>query len=396
MESTMNLSFEVRGGLLMRQLHHWSASVMIAAVMLNLLRIFFTGAFRGPRGLTWLLWFGVLLTGMGAGLSGHVLTDDARSGASLMVMDGLLKGVPVVGTRLSWLVFQGRFPTGAIDSFYPLHVAILPATILLFLLVIGRLNLRHYPARLRGRGRAGRVVARRRTGLALLESGGLFCVVLGVLTLMAATIQVNPIWTYGPANPAVASGGGGALWYLAFLDGAQRLVPPGWELVLFGRTWTPAIFVPLAVGGLFFLTAMLYPFVERRIVGDAEHRLLARPRTRPTRTGIGVAGIVFYAVPWIAAGSDVIAMRFSLSNEKLILTLQLGLILGPILGFMVTRRICLGLQHQDREIALHGYETGRIVRSPDGRFTEVHQRRQGSLAHPARDHADDERSGKTA
>lgn len=374
LESTLNISFEVRGGLLMRQLHHWSASLMIAAIMLHLLRIFFTGAFRKPRELTWLLWFGILLAGMGAGLTGHILPDDALSGTSLMVMDGLLKGIPIIGTWLSSLVFQGRFPTGAIDTFYPLHVMILPAIILVFLVVIGLLNLRHKSVQFRGPGRTERNIVGRPFTVALVKSGGLFCIVFGVLTLLAATTQVNPVWTYGPADPSVASAGGGALWYLAFLDGAQRLVPPGWEFILFDRTWTPAIFVPLAVGGLFFVTAMIYPFIERWMTGDtAEHHLLARPRTTPTRTGIGVAGIVFYAVLWIGAGSDVIALHFSLSNESLILTLQLGLILGPILGFTLTKRICLGLQRKDREIALHGYETGRIVRSPDGEYTEVHR-----------------------
>lgn len=339
LESTLDLSFEVRGGLLMRQLHHWSASVMIAAVMLHLLRIFFTGAFRRPRGVTWLLWFGVLLAGMGAGLTGHVLPDDARSGMSLMVMDGLLKGIPLIGTSLSSLVFQDRFPAGAIDTFHPVHVVILPALILALLLVIGLLNLRHRPAQFRGPGRTERNIVGRPLTVALVKSGGLFCIVVGVLTSIAATMQVNPVWMYGPADPAVSSAGSGALWYLAFLDGAQRLVPPGWELVLFDRTWTPAIFMPLAVGGLFFLTAMIYPVVERWVSGDHEaHHLLARPRTAPRRTGIGVAGIVFYAVLWIAAGSDVIALRFSLSNESLILTLRIALVVGPILGFTLTKR----------------------------------------------------------
>lgn len=374
LESTVHLSFEVRGGLLMRQLHHWSASIMIAAVMLHLLRIFFTGAFRKPRELVWLLWFGILLAGMGAGLTGHILPDDALSGTSLMVMDGLLKGIPIIGTWLSSLVFEGRFPTGAIDTFYPLHVLILPAVIILFLLVIGLLDLRHRPAQFRGPGRTEHNVVGRPFMVALVKSGGLFCIVFGVLALMAATTQVNPVWTYGPADPTVASASGGALWYLAFLDGAQRLVPPGWEFVLFDRTWTPAILVPLAVGGLFFVTAMVYPFIERWVTGDAtEHHLLDRPRHTPTRTGIGVAGIVFYGVMWVAGGSDTIALHFSLSNEAVILTLQVAFFLGPVLGFVVTKRICLGLQRKDRDIALHGYETGRIVRSPDGEYTEVHQ-----------------------
>ena len=129
LESTLEVSFEVRGGLLVRQLHHWSASLMIAAIMLHLLRTFFTGGFRRPRTRSWLVWFAILLLGMGAGLSGHILPDDLLSGSSLAVMDGLLKSIPVAGAWLSALVFQGEFPTGAVTTFFPLHVAALPATV---------------------------------------------------------------------------------------------------------------------------------------------------------------------------------------------------------------------------------------------------------------------------
>lgn len=374
LESTLELSFDVRGGLLVRQLHHWSASVMIAAVMLHILRSFFTGAFRRPRELTWLLWFGVLLTSMAAGLTGHVLPDDALSGTSLMVMDGLLKGIPVIGTWLSALVFQGRFPSGAVETFYPLHVMVLPAIILLLVLLIGALNLLHRPAQFPGPGRTEDNVVGRPWKSAMVKTAGLFLIVFGLLTVVAATVTVNPVWLYGPSDPSVASAGGGALWYLAFLDGAQRLVPPGWEFVLFERTWTPAILVPAGVCTLFLLIAMVYPFFESRMTRDtASHHLLTKPRNAPNRTGIGVAGIVFYGVLWAAGGSDVIALQFSLSNEGLILALQLCLVIGPVIAFEVTRRVCLGLQRRDREIALHGRETGRIVRLPGGEYVEIHE-----------------------
>ncbi|MGC3954267.1 MAG: cytochrome b N-terminal domain-containing protein [Propionicimonas sp.] len=268
---------------------------MIATILLHILRIFFTGAFRKPRELTWLLWFVVLFMGMAAGLTGHILPDDGLSGTSLMVMDGLLKGIPIIGTWLSFLVFQGLFPSGAITTFYPLHVIVLPALMMLALLVIGALSLLHRPAQFRGPGRSGNNVVGLRLKTAVVKRTGLFLIVFGVFVLLAAT--VNPVWLYGPADPSVASAGGGSLWYLAFLDGAQRLVPPGWEFVLLDRTWTLAIIMPLGVSLLFLLTAMIYPFIEAWATGDTkEHHLLARPRHAPTRTGIGVAGIVFYGV----------------------------------------------------------------------------------------------------
>ncbi|MFV0320591.1 MAG: cytochrome b N-terminal domain-containing protein [Microbacterium sp.] len=285
---------------------------------------------------------------MAAGLTGHVLPDDMLSGSSLAVLDGILKAIPVVGTWLSFLVFQGAFPAGAITTFYPLHVAVLPAIIVGLMDVNGILAAVHKPAQFAGPGRTDRNVVGRPFCAAVAKSAGLFFIVFGVLTGIAATVTMNPIWTYGPADPGNASAGGGALWYLAFLDGAQRLVPPGWEFVWLDRTWTLAILVPVGVCVLFLVTAMVYPFIERWVTGDQrEHHLLTRPRNAPTRTGIGVAGIV--------------------------LTLQLALLLGPAAGLVLTKRICLGLQRKDREVVLHGYENGRIVRLPGGEYVEVHQ-----------------------
>ena len=191
--------------------------------------------------------------------------------------------------------------------------------------------------------------------------------VAGLLTAIAALVSVNPVGTYGPSDPGNASAGAGAVWYLAFLDGAQRLVPSGWEFEWMDRTVTLAILVPVAVSGLFLVVAALWPFVERFIANDPRpHLPLDRPRNAATRTALGVAAIVFYGVLWAAAGADTIAYVFHLGAESLLVTMQLTLIVGPPLAFSITRRICLGLQRKDRDIALHGYETGRIVRMPGG------------------------------
>ncbi|CAM3553215.1 cytochrome b N-terminal domain-containing protein [Occultella aeris] len=372
-ESTLEISLEVRGGLLMRQLHRWSANLMIAALLLHILRVFFTGEFRRPRVKNWLMLFGVLFAGMGAGLTGALLPDDMLSGSSLAVLDGLLKSVPVVGTRLSGLVFQGQFPSGAIATFYPVHVFVLPGVIAVLIAVYALLSARGGPARPEpGRGSQGAV--RRRPTASATKRGGLFLIVFGSLTLMAALVTVNPIWDYGPADPGNTSAGAGALWYLAFLDGAQKLVPPGWEFVWMGGTWILALLVPVAVSGLYLVTAMLYPFIERWITGDRrEHHGHTRPRNAPTRTAIGVAGIIFYGVLWAAAGSDTIALQFGVAFEGIVLALQITLLLGPVLGFVLTKRMCIALQRKDRELVLHGHETGRVVRTSTGEYVEVHR-----------------------
>jgi ubiquinol-cytochrome c reductase cytochrome b subunit len=373
--STLRVSFDVSGGLFLRQLHNWSSSLMIAALIVHILVVFFTGAFR-RRELGWLLLFGVLLLGLGAGLTGLVLPDDQLSTNSLAVLDGVLKAIPLVGTWLSYLVFQGSFPGGAIATFYPLHVVLLPLAITGLVAAVIGYSILHLPTR----SDAAASEERREAfasgipfRIAAMRAGGVLLVVSGVLAAIAGFVSVNPVATYGPADPGNASAGAGAVWYLAFLDGAQRLVPSGWEFEWLGGTWTLAILVPVAVTGLFVLVAIGYPFVERWIANDPRPYLPSqRPRNAATRTALGVAAIVFYGVLWAAAGSDTIAYLFRLGAESLLVTLQLGLILGPPLAFVLTRRICLGLQQKDREIALHGYETGRIVRMPGGEYLEVH------------------------
>ena len=151
-------------------------------------------------------------------------------------------------------------------------------------------------------------------------------------------------------------------------------MPPHLEFVLWDRTWSFNILIPLGVIGIFIVLVLIYPFIEAWITGDKrEHHIAQRPRHAPTRTAIGVAGVIFYAVLWAAASSDIIATHFHLTMEGVIHTLQALLILGPIAGYFIAKRIALALQKKDREIALHGYESGRIVRLPGGEFIEVHQ-----------------------
>src|SRR5690606_33260721 len=138
---------------------------------------------------------------------------------------------------------------------------------------------------------------------------------------------INPIWNYGPYDPSPVSAGTQPDGYIGFADGALRLVPPGWESVLFDRTWTLSVLVPLAVLGVSILLVLIYPFIEAWITGDKrEHHIAERPRNAPTRTAIGAAGVTFYAVLWAAASSDIIATHFKLTIEGVTHGLQALLI----------------------------------------------------------------------
>lgn len=373
--STMRITFDVPGGRLIRQAHHWAALLLPASIVLQLVTTFFTGGFRRPRRGMWVLLFLVFVAALAGGWSGYALPDDMLSGTGLRIVEGIVLGIPVVGTWLASLLFGGSFPGHIIENLYPLHIVVFPGALLVLLALRGAAAWRHGPPQFPGRGRTPENVV----GVPLIptvsaRAGGLFLVVTGLLLLISAAVTVSPIWLYGPGDPGSAGAGSQPDWYTGFLDGALRLVPPGWEIVWSGRTWTLAILVPLAVVGVFLLIVAAYPFLEEWVTGDRrDHHLLDRPRIAPARTGVGVAGIVFAGVLWAAGGADIIATAFSLSIEQVIASLQVALVVGPVVAFTLTRRVCLGLQAKDRDLLRHGFATGRVVRLPGGGYVEVHQ-----------------------
>jgi ubiquinol-cytochrome c reductase cytochrome b subunit len=374
--STLDISFDIRGGLLMRQVHHWAALLFVAAIGLHMLRVFFNGSFRKPRELNWIIGFTLFILAMAEGFTGYSLPDDLLSGNGLRIIDGMVKGIPLIGTWTSYLIFGGEFPGAVIvPRLYSLHILLLPAILVAALglhLVLMVINKHTQYA---GPGRTNENVV----GVPIMpnfaaKAGGFFFVVFGTITLIASFFTINPIWNYGPYDPSPISAGTQPDWYIGFADGGLRLVPPGLEFVLWGHTWSFNILIPLAVIGVFIVAVALYPFLEAWITGDKrEHHITERPRNAPTRTAIGAAGVTFYAVLWAAAGSDILATHFHLTIEAVTHSLQALLILGPIIAYLVTKRICLALQKKDREIALHGYESGRMVRLPGGQYVEVHQ-----------------------
>ncbi|WP_375406291.1 cytochrome bc complex cytochrome b subunit [uncultured Amnibacterium sp.] len=384
MQSSLHISFEIRGGLLIRQVHHWAALLFVAAIGLHMLRIFFTGAFRKPRELNWSIGFVLFILAMAEGFTGYSLPDDLLSGNGLAIINGLLRGIPFVGSWTSWFLFGGEFPgTAIVGRLYALHILLLPAAVLAFIALHLVFVVTHKHTQYAGPGRTNEnVIGYPVLPVYAAKAGGFFFIVFGVVMLMGAFFTINPIWTYGPYDPSPVSAGTQPDWYIGFADGALRLMP-GWlggpggvptEFVLFNTTYSLNILFPLIVVGVFIVLVLAYPFIEAWVTGDKrEHHIADRPRNMPSRTAIGAAGVTFYAVLWAAASSDIVATHFMLSIESVITILQFLLILGPVLAFFVTKRVCLALQKKDRQIVLHGYESGRIVRLPGGEYIEVHE-----------------------
>ncbi|MFI0368990.1 cytochrome bc complex cytochrome b subunit [Actinomadura sp. 1N219] len=373
--STLEISFDVRGGLLVRQMHHWSTLIFMAAILIHMLRNFFTGAFRKPRELNWLIGILMFILVMLNGLFGYSLPDDLLSGTGLRILEGVLAAIPLVGTYAVMFVFGGEYPgTDIIPRLYIVHVLLIPG-ILAALIPLHAIVLtwRQTHTQFPGKGSSNTTVR----GypffpVFIAKTTAFFLWVIGVTALLAAFFQINPVWLFGPYDPGAISSGSQPDWYMGWLEGALRTMP-GWEINAWGHTVTMSVVVPaLVVPGLLFTGLAVYPFLERWVTGDHEiHHLLDRPRDVPARTGIGVAGVVFFGMLWLAGGNDVLAERFHISLFATTWFFRFAIILGPIIGYIVAYRICVGLQRRDLGVAAHGLETGVIRMSPDGKFSEV-------------------------
>ncbi|MFE6225610.1 MULTISPECIES: cytochrome bc complex cytochrome b subunit [unclassified Streptomyces] len=373
--STMHISFEVRGGLLIRQIHHWAALIFLAGMFVHMMRVFFTGAFRKPREINWLFGFLLFFLGMFTGFTGYSLPDDLLSGTGVRFMQGAILSVPIVGTYLSMFLFGGEFPGGDfVARFYSAHVLLLPGIMLGLVVAHLILVFVHKHTHFEGPGRTNKNVV----GMPLLpvymaKAGGFFFLVFGVITVIAAIASINPIWALGPYRPDQVSTGAQPDWYMGFAEGLIRVMP-GWEINLWGHTLVLGVFIPLVLFPLVLGAIAVYPFIESWITGDKrEHHIAQRPRNAPTRTAFGVAWITAYMIMLVGGGNDLWATHFHLSINSITWFVRIFFFAGPVIAFIVTKRICLGLQRRDKDKVLHGRESGIIKRLPHGEFVEVHE-----------------------
>ena len=354
-QSVLAISFDVRGGLLIRQVHHWSADLFVAAVILRLLRAFFRGRFSGRALPDWLIWVTLLPLGMLAAYTGTILPDDGLSGGSLGVITGVLLSVPLVGTHLVFWIFGGAPPGHqVIGSDYWVHILVLPALAGALLLLSFRPSLRW---------------ARR------MRPDPLLLFTCAVLVLLGTIAQINPVWLVGPYQPGSISAEAVPDWYMAFLDGALRIMP-AWELTVAGHPLALGVLIPgLVVPALFFTCLALYPLADRRTASGRPPRglLPPMPADLANRTATGVAGLTFYGLLWAAAANDQIAFHLHLDLYTVTWIFRVLVLAGPALAFLLTRVICHALADRRRDEERHGRETGRIVMNPQGGYTEIRE-----------------------
>ncbi|GAA2205594.1 hypothetical protein GCM10009850_010520 [Nonomuraea monospora] len=361
-ESVVELSLEVRGGLLVRQLHHWSAMVFVLSIVAHMCRVFFTGAFRRPRELTWML--GVLLFALALfeAFLGFTLTADQLAMAGLRQAQGVLLSVPLIGTYLSAFTFDGEFPGQVLPRLFALHVLLVPGILLAVVPLHGLIltwRQKHTERR------ATAVSEREVSGgpffpYFAVKNGATALFTIGFIALLATFVRVNPVWEHGAYQPGVQPPSAQPFWYFGVLDGAQRLVP-AWEIAVGGFVLQPGLWIPPLILLGFFGVLFLWPFIERRYSGDREiHHLLDRPSQAPVRTALGVAVITFFVTLWAgtwvsvappamhsapglppppAAPPALLTMPAD-AYGVVVTVLRVAVFVLPVVAFLATRAIC--------------------------------------------------------
>jgi ubiquinol-cytochrome c reductase cytochrome b subunit len=373
--STLAISFDIRGGLLIRQIHHWAALIFVVSVFVHMARVFFTGAFRKPREINWV--FGTILSLLACieGFAGYSLPDDLLSGTGIRAMNGFMQSAPVIGSYLSYFVFGGAFPGEAIiPRLYSVHVLLVPAILVGLFTAHILLVFVHKHTQYPGPGRTNtNVVGYPLMPVYIAKAGGFFFMVFGVVSLMGGLMTINPVWRFGPYNPAEVTAGSQPDWYMGIAEGLLRIMP-GWETHIWGITLSWNIFLPGQIAPIALLALVLaYPFLEQWITGDKrEHHLLQRPRNVPTRTAFLSAMITLYGLLWAAGGNDILATTFHQNLNHITYFMRGAIFVIPVIVFIVAKRWCISLQRHDNDKLLHGYESGIIMRSPEGGYSERH------------------------
>jgi quinol---cytochrome-c reductase cytochrome b subunit len=371
-DSVMQLSFEIRAGLLMRQIHHWTALVFVAIVILHLCRVLFTGAHRRPRELNWIVGFTLLVLVIGEGFTGYSLPDDLLSGTGARIAYSAVLSIPFIGPWVASLVFGGEFPTLALISrFFVIHVLFLPGLVIGLIIVHLALLVLHKHTQYRGGpAREDNVVGRHFWPVQVFLSTGLFFLTAALVALIGGLFQVNPIWAYGPFNAAVVASPAQPDWYLGWLDGSLRIFPP-FEPTIFGIT-IPSPFIPgVVVPSILFTIVALWPFIEARMShDDREHHLLDALWEHPVRSATGAAILALFGILTLAGGNDVIAFYLSTEVETLTRVFRILAVVLPVIVWLVTWRLCRAKVRRGVSASRHRGGVA-LRRTPGGGFEEV-------------------------
>ncbi len=343
--SVLRISFEVRAGLVMRQIHHWAALVFMWSLVAHLVRVFFTGAFRKPRELSWIAGVTLLLSGIGAGFTGYSLPDDLLSGTGLRITYSIVLSIPFVGTWLAFLFFGGEFPSPELlPRLFIMHVLLIPLLLMATLGAHLAMVWHQTHTQYRGPGRTENTV----TGTPVwprfaLKSIGVAFLTWAILAFLGGLFQINPVWLYGGFVPYEAPSPAQPDFYAGWLEGILRL-SPNWEFHIFGHSIGNLFLFAVVLPGIVFTVLAIWPFLEARVTKDrATHHFAQRPREAPVRSAIGAAGITWFVVLMLAGSNDVLAKYLQVEVDTLNAWLRVLVFVLPAVAGAITFWICRDL-----------------------------------------------------
>ena len=365
--SVLKISVDVPAGLLIRQSHHWAANIFIGAIALHMVRILFTGAFRKPRELNYLVGLTMLALAVFEGFAGYSLIDDLYSGMGLVIAYAVGLSLPFIGEDFSLLVWGGEYPGGTQfwSRLFIAHVLLVPVALAgligLHLAMITRQHHTQFPG---GARTPTNVVGTPMWPGYALRSIGLLFATTAVIFLLGGLIQINPIFLWGPYETYLSTNAAQPDYYLGWLIGGLRLMPP-LELQLGDYTVVPNPFW-FGAGFPMFVFAVLYlwPLIDKKLFGDRRgHELLDRPRDNPRRSAALVAFLGWVALVLIAGATDRIFFRLDISYEAQIWFFRIMVVAFPPIAYFIAKRYFQDLQARDPH-PQRGW-TGRVVRRTD-------------------------------
>jgi len=372
--STLGIVFDVPAGLTIRQTHHWAALVFVVAMVVHLMRIFFTGAFRKPRDANWLIGVTLVALGIVEGFAGYSLPDDLLSGMGLAIAYGVVLSIPFVGGQLAVLIWDGNFPGSSafIDRLFIVHVFIVPVVILaligVHLTLVARLKHSQFP----GRGRTERnVVGTPLWPAYAFRALGMLFATAAMLFLLGGLVQINPVWQYGPYEPWLGTNGAQPDWYMGWLIGALRLMP-GFDFTIGNATIAGnPFFGGILFPGVVFTVLYLWPSIERRITKDRRrHDLLDRPRDKPWRTAFGSAFFTWIFTIFVAGAADRILVDVGFPYEGQVIFFRILALVLPVVVFFAVYYVCRELKASEARPLRRWYGTV-VRRAPDGSYREI-------------------------
>ena len=331
-ESIVRLSYDVPGGLLFRRLHRAAAHLFVATIILHLLRVLLTGAFRRPREINYHVGVVLLLLSFATGFTGYSLPYDALAGTGIRVAYSMALSIPYIGDNVTFWIFGGQFPTGdVIPRFFVLHVLILP--LLIMGLIGAHLSLltrqRHTQFPRRNIDGHRWIVGKPLWPSQFAETTTLTLWVGGVLAASAVLVPWSDIMLQGPYRAGEVGNNAQPDWYMFFLEGALRIFP-ALEFSILGMTVSGPFFAGAVIPGLVIGFLIGYPFLERKVYRlEGDWHVLQNPLDVPLRAAFVTGTFVFLLLMSAAATNDILSRLTGIPVEVWTIIFQVACIVVP-------------------------------------------------------------------